>query len=154
MARLDQILEAAAGKTGKPPRQESVETFAGILRAGRQRWRLFVRRILLGVVGHCPRDWTESMQGLKILVIFMGALILAGMTVVGLTIFNRMGSGGSGGFGSIALALPKGCHLIGMVNAGDRLALRLGDSAECQVILFVDPHNGQQTGSLALQSQP
>ena len=94
------------------------------------------------------------MQGLKILVIFMGALILAGMTVVGLTIFNRMGSGGSGGFGSIALALPKGCHLIGMVNAGDRLALRLGDSAECQVILFVDPHSGQQTGSLALQSQP
>ena len=93
------------------------------------------------------------MQGLKILVIFMGVLILAGMTVVGLTIFNRMGSGG-GGFGSAALTLPKGCHLIGMVNAGDRLALRLGDSAECQVILFVDPDNGQQTGSLALQSQP
>jgi hypothetical protein len=154
MARLDQILEAAAGKTGKPPRQESVETFAGVLRAGRQRRWLFVRRILLGVVGHCPRDWTESMQGLKILVILLGVVILAGVVVVGVTIFNRAGNSGGGGFGSLALALPKGCHLIGMVTAGDRLALRLGDSAECQVILFVDPHSGQQTGSLALQSRP
>lgn len=94
------------------------------------------------------------MQGLKILVILMGVLILAGMTVVGVTIFNRMGSGsGGGGFGSMALALPKGCHLVGMVNAGDRLALRLGDSPECQIVLFVDPHSGQQTGSLALQTQ-
>ena len=95
------------------------------------------------------------MQALKILVILMGVLILAGVTVVGITVFNRVGSGGSGSnFGSMALVLPKGCHLIGMVNAGDRLALRLGDSAECQVILFVDPRNGQQVGSLALQSQP
>ncbi len=93
------------------------------------------------------------MQALKILVILMGVLILAGVTVVGMTVFNRMGGGGSN-FGSMALALPKGCHLIGMINAGDRLALRLGDSAECQVILFVDPRNGQQVGSLALQSQP
>ena len=52
------------------------------------------------------------------------------------------------------MTLPKGCHLIGMVNAGDRLALRLGDSPACQVILFVDPQSGQQVGSLALQSQP
>ncbi len=93
------------------------------------------------------------MQGLKILVILMGVLILAGMTVVGVTIFNRMGHGG-GGFASMALTLPKGCHVIGMLNAGDRLALRLGDSPECQVILFVDPRSGQQVGSLALQSQP
>jgi hypothetical protein len=41
-----------------------------------------------------------------------------------------------------------------MVNAGDRLALRLGDTPECQVILFVDPQSGQQTGSLAVQTQP
>jgi hypothetical protein len=41
-----------------------------------------------------------------------------------------------------------------MVNAGDRLALRLGDTPECQVILFVDPQSGQQTGSLAVQPQP
>ena len=93
------------------------------------------------------------MQALKFLVIVLGVLIVGGVTVIVVTLISRSGHGG-GGFGSAALTLPKGCHLIGMVNAGDRLALRLGESADCQVILFVDPQSGQQTGSLALQPQP
>jgi hypothetical protein len=93
------------------------------------------------------------MQALKILVVVLGVLIVAGLGIVVVTIVSRSGHGG-GGFDSAALTLPKGCHLIGMVNAGDRLALRLGDSPACQVILFVDPQSGQQVGSLALQSQP
>jgi hypothetical protein len=92
------------------------------------------------------------MQALKLLVIVMGVLIVAGIALIVITMMNRSGHGG--GFGSTALTLPKGCHLIGMVNAGDRLALRLGDTPACQVILFVDPQSGQQTGSLAVQTQP
>jgi hypothetical protein len=92
------------------------------------------------------------MQALKLLVIVMGVLIVAGIALIVVTMMNRSGHGG--GFGSAAITLPKGCHLIGMVNAGDRLALRLGDTPECQVILFVDPQSGQQTGSLAVQPQP
>ena len=93
------------------------------------------------------------MQALKLLVIVMGVLIIAGVAVIVITVMNRSGHGAAG-FGSAALTLPKGCHLIGMVNAGDRLALRLGDSPDCQLVLFVDPQSGQQTGSLAVQSQP
>ncbi len=96
------------------------------------------------------------MQALKVLVVGMGVLIIAGLAVVTVTIINRLshGSSSSTGFSAANLTLPKGCHLVGMVSAGNRLALRLGDSPECQVILFVDPDSGQQVGSLALQTQP
>jgi Family of unknown function (DUF6476) len=95
------------------------------------------------------------MQALKVLVVVMGVLIIAGVAVVAVTIVNRLSHGSSSpGFSAANLTLPKGCHLVGMVSAGNRLALRLGDSAECQIILFVDPESGQQMGSLALQTQP
>jgi len=97
------------------------------------------------------------MQALKVLVVAMTILIIAGLAVVTVTIINRLSHGNSSGSASFTAAnliLPKGCHLVGMVTAGNRLALRLGDSQECQVILFVDPESGQQVGSLALQSQP
>ena len=93
------------------------------------------------------------MQALKVLVVVMGVLIVAGLTVVVVTVMSRMNHGASG-FGTASLTLPKGCRLVGMVNAGDRVALRLGDGPDCQLILFVDPDSGQQTGSLALQTQP
>ncbi len=95
------------------------------------------------------------MQALKVLVVVLGVLIVAGLAVVTVTIVNRLSHGGGGsGFNAAKLTLPKGCRLVGMINAGSRLALRLGDSPECQVILFVDPESGQQTGSLALETQP
>ena len=94
------------------------------------------------------------MQALKVLVVVMGVLIIAGVAVVAVTVINRMSHGGGASFSAANLTLPKGCHLVGMVSAGNRLALRLGDTSECQVILFVDPESGQQVGSLALQTQP
>jgi hypothetical protein len=50
--------------------------------------------------------------------------------------------------------LPKGCHVVGMTGAGARLALRLGDGPDCQIILVVDPESGQETGRIGLLTQP
>ena len=95
------------------------------------------------------------MQGLKILVIAMGVLILIGVTVLIVTVASRLKGGSSGrSFGAASLVLPKGCRVVEMTTAGARLGLRLGDGPDCQLILLVDPESGQETGRIALLAQP
>jgi hypothetical protein len=95
------------------------------------------------------------MQGLKILVIAMGVLILAGVTVLVVTVASRVKGGSAGrSFGAASLVLPKGCHVVEMTTAGARLGLRLGDGPDCQLILLVDPESGQETGRISLLAQP
>ena len=155
VARLDQLLEAAARQAGEPPCQESVEPFSGILGTGRNRRRLFRWRNFLGVVGHRPRDWTETMQPLKVLVIVLGVVIVIGLGIVVVTAVQRLGHGaGARSFDTASLMLPKGCHVVGMTAAGARLALRLGDGPDCQIILVVDPESGKETGRIGLLAQP
>ena len=94
------------------------------------------------------------MQSLKVLVIVLGVVIVVGLGVVVVTVIQRLNAHGSRGFVSASLTLPKGCHVIGMAAAGDRLALRLGDGSDCQIVLFVDPQTGQETGRVGLLAQP
>ena len=95
------------------------------------------------------------MQPLKLLVIVLGVVIVVGLAVVVVTVVHRMGgTGGGRAFETADLTLPKGCHVIGMASAGERLAVRLGDAPECQIILFVDPESGQQSGRVNLLTQP
>jgi hypothetical protein len=95
------------------------------------------------------------MQGLKILVIAMGALILIGVTVLIVTVATRLKGGSAGrNFGAASLVLPKGCRAVEMTAAGARIALRLGDGPDCQLILLVDPDSGRETGRISLLAQP
>jgi hypothetical protein len=95
------------------------------------------------------------MQPLKLLVILMGVVIVVGLAIVVGTVIQRLGHGAAGrSFDTASLALPKGCRVVGMTGAGERLALRLGDGPDCQMILFVDPENGQEAGRIALVGQP
>ncbi len=41
-----------------------------------------------------------------------------------------------------------------MTPAGARLALRLGEGPDCQLILFLDPETGREAGRLSLLAQP
>ncbi len=96
------------------------------------------------------------MQPLKVLVIVLGVVIVIGLAVVVVTIANHFGKPGSAGrsFDTAGLALPKGCHVVEMAAAGTRLALRLGDGSDCQVILLVDPESGREMGRIGLLAQP
>ena len=121
MARLDQLLQAAARQVGEPAGQEAVEPFALVLGAGLDCGGLpggSVGAVLILIgLGHRPRDWTETMQALKILVAVMGALIIVGTVIVVVTIAQRMSRGGAApGFGKAALVLPQGCRVVEMVS--------------------------------------
>ena len=95
------------------------------------------------------------MQGLKILVIVMGVLILIGVSVVVVTAVSRLkGSSGGRGFGSASLMLPEGCRVTEMTPAGARLALRLDGGPACQAIIFLDPESGRESGRVSLLAQP
>jgi hypothetical protein len=120
-------------------------------------------------------DWTETMQALKALVIFMGVVIVIGVAVVGVTIYNRMNRLGEAApmseatvdsqaaapaaaatdvplpaFGDMSVPVPEGCRVVEMVPAGDRLLLRLGSGQRCNRILIVDLATGTQLGSIDL----
>ena len=63
------------------------------------------------------------MRALKGLVIGMGALIVAGLAVVAVTIVNRSLDGGAAT--EAALALPEGAEVLETALDGGRVALRL-----------------------------
>ena len=95
------------------------------------------------------------MQALKIIVIAMGVLILIGVTVVIVAVATRMkGSSPGRSFEPASLVLPKGCRVVEMTTAGARVALRLGDGPDCQLILLIDPDSGRETGRISLLAQP
>jgi hypothetical protein len=95
------------------------------------------------------------MQGLKILVIAMAILIVAGLAIIVITVVYRLkGAPGGRGFGTASLLLPKGCRVVEMAGAGARLALRLGEGSDCQAIIFLDPDSGRETGRVSLLGQP
>ncbi len=94
------------------------------------------------------------MQGLKLLVIFMGVLIVIAIAVIVVTVVSRVRGMSGRSFDQASLVLPKGCRVAEIAAAGARLALRLGDGPDCQLILFVDPESGRETGRLSLLAQP
>lgn len=110
------------------------------------------------------------MQALKALVIIMGVLIVLGTTVVVVTIYNRLNSGGTergateraagpasptpASFGTATVALPDGCRASEMVPGGDRLLLRLGGGPGCDGILVLDLNTGRQLGKLEFVTEP
>lgn len=104
------------------------------------------------------------MQALKALVIVMGVLIIAGLAVIVVTIYNRMqartASAGAAADGELpafdraAVPVPAGCRVAAMQPAGDRLLLQLAGIAGCEQILVVDLRSGRLLGRLDLVAAP
>ncbi len=96
------------------------------------------------------------MQALKIVVILMAVLILAGMGLLAYGLATRVagggGDGGGGGesFGVVEVPLPPGCSIAGTEVAEGRLILRLDGLAErgCQQVVVVDMASGEVLGRL------
>ncbi len=96
------------------------------------------------------------MQALKVLVIVMGLMIVAGVAIVVTTIVNRMSAPPrtTTGFDTVRLAMPAGCRVLEATAVGERLALRLGDGPRCQSVLLIDPASGRLAGRIDLEAAP
>lgn len=90
----------------------------------------------------------------------MGLLILAGVAVVAVTIYNRLtamagaGTAGLRPFAATRIDLPAGCTVLDSTAVGERLVLRLGDGPRCDRLLVLDPATGALLGQVELIPAP
>ncbi len=93
------------------------------------------------------------MKALKVAVVAMGVLIVAGFAFVVVTIVGRVtGDSPLEQLGSLALEIPADCSLADAWSADGLLYVRLGGPASkgCAVILLVDPQTGSEAGRVTL----
>lgn len=107
------------------------------------------------------------MKALKALVIILGVMIVAGIAVIGVTIYHRatnlvnspvpgstepaVRTGFGPGFGRVALDLPPGSRVVEMTAEGDRLILRLRLADGGRQILILDMATGKRLGTFELR---
>jgi Family of unknown function (DUF6476) len=91
---------------------------------------------------------------LKVLVIVMGLLIVAGFIVIAAEIARRMSSASSGAAPSTAatftrqIALPSGAQVVSVSPAGDRVAVHVKAVDGRSTLYIVDPRNGALLGTV------
>lgn len=93
---------------------------------------------------------------LKVLVIVMGLLIVAGFVVIAAEIARRMStpnaarppaSGSASGF-SERIALPSGARVVSVNAVGDRLVVHVEIQGGPSAAYIVDPRNGALLGTI------
>ena len=91
---------------------------------------------------------------LKVLVIVMGLLIVAGFIIVAAEIARRMSTpnaarspAGTTSF-SERIALPAGARVVSMTAAGDRLVVHVETQGGPAFAYVVDPRNGALLGTV------
>ncbi len=89
---------------------------------------------------------------LKVLVIVMGLLIIAGFVVIAAEIARRMSgssmvSAPASTFNS-RIALPSGARVVSMQTAGDRLVVHVEMQGGPATAYIVDPRNGTLLGTI------
>ena len=99
-----------------------------------------------------------GLHALKILVIVMGVLIVAGVITIGATIYNRIVSGASqsagDGFGTVSVRLPAGHAVDSVAAAGDSLHIHLQAADGTASVLVFDARTGRQRGRIVLEPHP
>jgi hypothetical protein len=102
------------------------------------------------------------MRGLKVLVVVMGVMIVAGTATLGVVIVRRLGGPGAGsgagsGTGSgagaaIAAVLdePAGTRIAGVAGAGERFVVTLSGGGVPDRAVLVDARSGAVVGRLGL----
>jgi hypothetical protein len=90
---------------------------------------------------------------LKVLVIVMGLLIVAGFVVIAAEIARRMSTPNAGRLPASAtfserIALPSGARVVSMTAAGDRLVVHVETPGGPSAAYVVDPRNGALLGTV------
>ena len=106
----------------------------------------------------------SSERALKALVIFLGVLIVGGVVVIGVTIYQRAtGPASEGatadappavspsGFGARRIGLPQGADIVEAVAEGDRLILIVALPEGSQRVIVLDLANGAELGRIDLE---
>lgn len=92
------------------------------------------------------------MRALKILVVVMGVLIIAGTVTLGVVVMRRIGSGGEPASASALLRQldePSGTVIAAIALNPDRLVLQLRGGGPDRVLL-IDPRTGATVARVAL----
>ena len=89
---------------------------------------------------------------LKVLVIVMGLLIVAGFVVIAAEIARRMSTPNAArsptGTFSERIALPSGARVVSMTAAGDRLVVHVEMQGGPSAAYIVDPRSGALLGTV------
>jgi hypothetical protein len=149
-AALDQGFHAGPREARQDIGQRAVQPFAGrILGNGHE----LATDVAHGVVLNTSAQPSTPLW-LKILVIVMGLLIVAGFVVVAAEIARRMstpnaGRPPAGGTTfSQRIALPSGARVVSMSTAGERLVVHVETQGGPSSAYFVDPRTGALLGTV------
>ncbi len=88
------------------------------------------------------------MQALKVAVVVMGILIVAGVAVLAVTLVTRI-SGRPGPIASVVLKEPAGTRIAGVAMSADRLGVTLQGGGPDRIVV-VDTRHGRVLGHVAL----
>jgi hypothetical protein len=106
----------------------------------------------------------SSVGALKALVVFLGLLIVGGVVVIGVTIYERTQAPSGetarpapesevspAGFGARRIGLPQGADIVEAVAEGDRLILVLALPEGAQRVIVLDLTSGAELGRVDLE---
>jgi hypothetical protein len=97
------------------------------------------------------------MRALKILVVAMGVLLVAGTVALVMAVVERVNhrptSASSTPARAATIELPPGAHVIATQATGDRLVVRIGLSGGSEELLIFDL-NGKRIATIALHASP
>jgi hypothetical protein len=101
------------------------------------------------------------MRALKVLVVVLGVLLLAGFAVVVVTIMSRLGQRATpvattarlAPFGNTTVTLPADSLIMEVQGAGDRILLRLDLADGSEMLLVLDAATGTELGRIKLDHE-
>jgi hypothetical protein len=91
------------------------------------------------------------MQALRVLVVVMGVMIVAGTVTLGVLLAQKLGGGGAPAAvaGPVLLDEPTGTRIAGAEGTGDTVVLRLEGGGPDRVVV-VDARAGRVVGRIGL----
>lgn len=101
------------------------------------------------------------MRALKVLVVVLGILLVAGFAVVVVTIMSRLGQRAAPAaaavhlapFGNTKVSLPADALVMEVQGAGDRILLRLDLADGTEMLLVLDAATGTELGRIKLDHE-
>lgn len=102
------------------------------------------------------------MRALKVLVVVMGVLLIAGVAVVIVTIMSRLTQKATpaapvtahlASFGNTTVVLPPDSLVMEVQGAGDRILLRLDLKDGTEMLLVLDAATGTELGRIKLDHE-